>query len=107
MQYGDASDKTPRNLYGMVLRLSMSTAIAAIILTFSLRSWNANRRAADEWARRIAGGDWMGHEVFYQAPLYPYFLAVIYKIFGESVVDGLDEVQSATFLPNRLRMTTA
>ncbi len=32
-------------------------------------------RAYDEWARRIAAGDWIGREVFYQAPLYPYFLA--------------------------------
>ena len=31
-------------------------------------------RGYDEWARRIAAGDWIGSEVFYQAPLYPYFL---------------------------------
>jgi len=36
-----------------------------------------------EWALRIAGGDWVGDEVFYQAPLYPYFLAVIYFLFGD------------------------
>src|SRR5260221_96646 len=30
-------------------------------------------RSYDEWARRIAGGDWIGRDVFYQAPLYPYF----------------------------------
>jgi hypothetical protein len=23
----------------------------------------------DEWARRIAGGEWIGRDVFYQAPL--------------------------------------
>jgi tetratricopeptide (TPR) repeat protein len=40
----------------------------------------------DEWARRIAGGDWFGHEVFYQAPLYPYLLGVIYAIFGHSLM---------------------
>src|SRR3954470_1674754 len=40
----------------------------------------------DEWARRIAGGDWIGTDVFYQAPLYPYFLGVLYKIFGHSLV---------------------
>ena len=28
------------------------------------------------WAERIAGGDWIGGEAFYQAPAYPYFLAV-------------------------------
>ncbi|HEY1913231.1 MAG TPA: hypothetical protein VGG73_20060, partial [Vicinamibacterales bacterium] len=32
----------------------------------------------DEWAQRIAAGDWLGHDVFYQAPLYPYVLGVIY-----------------------------
>ena len=29
-----------------------------------------------QWALRIVGGDWRGEGVFYQAPLYPYFLAV-------------------------------
>jgi 4-amino-4-deoxy-L-arabinose transferase-like glycosyltransferase len=38
----------------------------------------------DEWAIRIAQGDWMGQEVFFRAPLYPYFLAIVYKIFGHS-----------------------
>jgi tetratricopeptide (TPR) repeat protein len=35
------------------------------------------------WARRLASGDWLGSEVFYQAPLYPYFLAVVYRLFGD------------------------
>ena len=39
----------------------------------------------DAWARRIAGGEWIGTDVFYQAPLYPYFLGVLYKIFGHSL----------------------
>ncbi len=43
-------------------------------------------RAYDEWAQRIAGGDWVGHEVFYQAPLYPYFLAMIYSAAGRSLL---------------------
>jgi Tfp pilus assembly protein PilF len=37
------------------------------------------------WAQRIAAGDWLGQGVFYQSPLYPYFLAIIYTVFGESV----------------------
>ena len=40
----------------------------------------------DEWARRIAGGEWVGHEVFYQAPLYPYLLGVIYAVAGRSLL---------------------
>src|SRR5437899_24001 len=31
-------------------------------------------RGYDDWARQIAAGDWLGHDVFYQAPLYPYVL---------------------------------
>jgi 4-amino-4-deoxy-L-arabinose transferase-like glycosyltransferase len=36
----------------------------------------------DDWARRIVGGDWLGREVFFEVPLYPYFMAVLYKLFG-------------------------
>jgi len=43
-------------------------------------------RGYDVWARQIAGGDWIGRDVFYQAPLYPYFLGVIYKLFGHSLL---------------------
>ena len=40
----------------------------------------------DQWAQRLAGGDWIGSEVFYQAPLYPYFLGVAYAIFGRDLL---------------------
>ena len=43
-------------------------------------------RGYDEWAQRIAGGDWLGHEVFYQAPLYPYLLGLIYTIAGRHLL---------------------
>jgi 4-amino-4-deoxy-L-arabinose transferase-like glycosyltransferase len=39
----------------------------------------------DRWAKEIAGGSWLGSEVFFQAPLYPYFLAVVYSLFGHSL----------------------
>ncbi|HEV7786632.1 MAG TPA: tetratricopeptide repeat protein [Thermoanaerobaculia bacterium] len=39
----------------------------------------------DRWAREIAGGDWLGSQVFFQAPLYPYFLAILYAVFGHSL----------------------
>ena len=38
----------------------------------------------DAWARRIADGQWLGTEVFYQTPLYPYILAIVYSIAGHS-----------------------
>jgi tetratricopeptide (TPR) repeat protein len=40
----------------------------------------------DEWARRIASGDWIGRDVFYQAPLYPYFLGSIYTLIGHHLL---------------------
>jgi len=42
-------------------------------------------RAYDEWAQRIARGDWLGREVFYQAPLYPYLLGTFYAIAGRDL----------------------
>src|SRR5436190_4482818 len=41
--------------------------------------------AYHEWAKRIATGDWLGQGVFYQAPLYPYFLAIVYRILDDGV----------------------
>jgi tetratricopeptide (TPR) repeat protein len=43
-------------------------------------------RAYDEWAQRIAGGNWLGQDVFYQAPLYPYFLAMLYWFAGHDLL---------------------
>jgi len=40
----------------------------------------------DTWAQRIAGGDWVGHEVFWAAPGYPYFLGIIYSLFGRDLL---------------------
>ena len=39
----------------------------------------------DRWARELAAGDWLGAEVFYQAPLYPYLLGVVYAALGSDV----------------------
>ena len=38
-----------------------------------------------DWAVKISDGQWYGTETFYQAPLYPYFIAVLIKIFGPSI----------------------
>jgi tetratricopeptide (TPR) repeat protein len=60
-------------------------------------------RGYDEWARRIAAGEWIGRDVFYQAPLYPYMLGVIYAIAGRHlllvrVVQALIGSASCVFL---------
>jgi tetratricopeptide (TPR) repeat protein len=43
-------------------------------------------RGYDQWAQRLAAGDWIGTDVFYQAPLYPYFLGVIYAVAGHDLL---------------------
>ncbi len=42
-------------------------------------------RTYDEWAQRIAAGDWLGSGVFYQAPLYPYLLGLLQVFFGHDL----------------------
>jgi len=42
-------------------------------------------RQYDAWARQIAGGQWVGTEIFYQTLLYPYWLAVIFSIAGHNL----------------------
>lgn len=47
-----------------------------------------------EWARDLVAGDWLGAasgSPFYYGPLYPYFLGVLFRVFGENfdVVHGV------------------
>jgi len=34
----------------------------------------------DRWARTLAAGDWLGSEPFFQAPLYPYLIGLVYRL---------------------------
>lgn len=67
-------------LLALVVRLIYLVQIARAPF-FDLRLGDA--RAYHEWALRIAGGEWIGTDIFYQAPLYPYFLAALYAIVGD------------------------
>jgi len=72
-------------------------AILALALALRLAHWWAVRdepffswlamdsQEYDRWAREIAAGDWLGSQVFFQAPLYPYLLALLYVAFGPSL----------------------
>ncbi len=40
----------------------------------------------DSWGARIAQGDWLGSEVFFQEPLYPYFLGGVYSVLGHDLM---------------------
>ncbi len=78
-------------------RRSVLLAILAVALLVRLAHWAAVRgqpffaqlamdsQEYDRWAQAIAGGDWLGSQVFFQAPLYPYLLALVYTLFGRSL----------------------
>jgi len=40
----------------------------------------------DAWAQSIANGDWVGTDVFSAMPGYPYFLGIIYSLFGRNLL---------------------
>jgi tetratricopeptide (TPR) repeat protein len=42
-------------------------------------------KSYDTWAMTIAAGDWIGTDVFYQAPLYPYVMGAIYAVAGHDL----------------------
>lgn len=79
-------------------RLPLAHAALVFAVALGLRLWHViqlqgtpyadvllgDARGYDTWARRLAGGDWIGADVFYQAPLYPYVLGVVYAVVGPS-----------------------
>ncbi|HEX3131508.1 MAG TPA: tetratricopeptide repeat protein [Thermoanaerobaculia bacterium] len=81
-------------------------ALLAIALLIRLAHWWAVRdepffswlamdsQEYDRWAQGIANGDWLGSQVFFQAPLYPYALGLLYVVFGRSL-DAVYLVQIA------------
>lgn len=80
-------------------RADMAFSLAICALAFSVRLLYLSQiesiplfyylagdaRSYDEWAQQIASGDWLGQEVFYQAPLYPYFLALLQLFCGRDL----------------------
>ena len=54
-----------------------------------LRYLTLDLKSYDTWARAILGGDILGKQVFYQDPLYPYLMALVYWITGAEVVHVL------------------
>ena len=84
-------DRSASRRVNLVLSVALLALVVRVVYIwqishapfFALRIGDA--AAYHEWALRIAGGDWRGSGVFYQAPLYPYFLAVVYRVFGDGV----------------------
>ena len=81
----------PANIRHVALAIFAAALLVRLLHIWQLRSspffdvLMGDARGYDEWAQRLAGGDWLGSEVFYQAPLYPYFLGAIYAVFGRDL----------------------
>ncbi len=62
----------------------------AVAISFQLSPFGTNPALDEEsyvtWGLRIARGDWFGSKVFYQEPLYPYFLGVVFRVANESLL---------------------
>jgi 4-amino-4-deoxy-L-arabinose transferase-like glycosyltransferase len=54
-----------------------------------LRYLTLDLKSYDSWARAILAGDLLGRGVFYQDPLYPYLMALVYKLTGARVAHVL------------------
>jgi tetratricopeptide (TPR) repeat protein len=83
---------TPTNWPGWLTGLFVGAFALRLIAILQLRGTPVfdvlmgDGRQYDTWAQQIAGGQWMGTDVFYQTPLYPYALAVLYKIAGHHLL---------------------
>lgn len=99
--------------------LTRNTVIGSVVFlaAFLVRlafiwQWNAtpygavpivDAHAYDLWAQDIANGQILRAKAFYQSPLYPYVLALLYKIFGHfsliaSILNALLDALSCTIL---------
>ncbi len=67
----------------LAVRLLYLSQVKRIPLFYNLVS---DSLSYDEWAQRIAAGDWLGRGVFYQAPLYPYFLGLLEAAVGRDLL---------------------
>lgn len=73
----------------------MIVGVAFAIRALILYQLSGNHPAFDQpivdsrwhylWAQRIAAGEWLGSEVFYRAPLYPYLLGLWIRVFGDGL----------------------
>ena len=72
-------------LLGIICLVAFFLRLLNVLQTFELPTvvqLMGDARGYVDWAEQIAAGDWYGTQTFYQAPLYPYMLAVLIKVFS-------------------------
>jgi tetratricopeptide (TPR) repeat protein len=80
-----------------VFALALFAAAAAARIAYVVSVWpHAAVRypvldclAYHDWALAILRGEWLGQRVYYQDPLYPFFLAGLYAVFGPDTLGVL------------------
>jgi len=87
---GDDDPRPGRWWFGVVAVAALALAVRAVYFAEIAHSpfvgvLVGDAQQYDAWARRIAGGDWIGTGAFYQTPLYPYLLAVVFSVAGHSI----------------------
>ena len=70
-------------IFALVLVLRL-IALARLSSSSLLLPSEGDMHFYDDWARRIARGEWTDHLAFYGLPGYAYLLAFLYRIFGYS-----------------------
>ncbi len=85
-----AADREPRSFTGWAVGIFLVALALRLVHLWQLRAspflevMLGDSATYDAWARTLAAGDWMGDEVFFQAPLYPYFLGTLYATVGDA-----------------------
>ena len=97
-----------RSWIKIILALAVLARIVVSIEYQARHPW-AERPVIDEasyerWALEVASGDLVGEGVFFQEPLYPYSLALLYAISGDVPVD---EAGHVTEVATRRQRTAA
>ncbi len=81
----DSPRRVRRPLLVAILALALGVRLAHLwaVRDQPFFAWLAmDSQEYDRWAQGIAAGDWLGSQVFFQAPLYPYLLAAAYAVLG-------------------------
>lgn len=92
MQVPKAAGRTPAGFRPSALIIFAVALTVRLLHVWQMRDTlffsvlMGDSRGYDAWARQLAAGNWLGTEVFYQAPLYPYVLGVIYAMCGRDLL---------------------
>ncbi len=87
---GPETSRSPRLVWAALAGIGLFSLGLAVVCILQYRSCPfSSVPIIDEagyisWARSILAGDYVGKQVFYQDPLYPYLLAFLFRLFGES-----------------------